>query len=93
MSTLFDIDLRYSNFSYSEIFSSNELQGFDPITSDIFKYRSLDEKAKKTAFERYWSQKAAATLYLSANLGNIYTGSLYACLISLICDDKIYLEV
>jgi 3-hydroxy-3-methylglutaryl CoA synthase len=53
----------------------------------------LDEKQYKSIFNEYWNNKTKPSLYLSTNLGNIYTGSLYACLISLISDDKIYLEV
>ena len=53
----------------------------------------LNDKQQKAVFEGYWKSKTLPSLHLSTNLGNLYTGSLYACLISLISDAKIYLEV
>lgn len=36
-----------------------------------------------------WKNKCEKTLSLSKNLGNIYTGSLYNGLLSLVCDTSI----
>lgn len=41
---------------------------------------------------RDWVEKCERGLYLSKRLGNIYTGSLYNGLLSLICDQSISLE-
>jgi hydroxymethylglutaryl-CoA synthase len=39
-----------------------------------------------------WVDKCERSLYLSKRLGNIYTGSLYNGLLSLICDPNISLQ-
>ncbi len=53
---------------------------------------ALDEKTVGKIFNDYWKAKTAQSLHISTNVGNIYTGSLYSCLISLIATDKINLE-
>ena len=39
-----------------------------------------------------WTDKCERSLYLAKRLGNIYTGSLYNGLLSLICDESIDLQ-
>lgn len=39
-----------------------------------------------------WVEKCEKSLYLAKRLGNIYTGSLYNGLISLLCDQTITME-
>lgn len=53
---------------------------------------TLDDKSINKIFTEYWKAKTAPSLHISTNVGNIYTGSLYACLISLIANEKIQLE-
>jgi len=40
-------------------------------------------------FSSQWKDKCERSLELAKNLGNIYTGSLYNGLLSLICDESI----
>jgi hydroxymethylglutaryl-CoA synthase len=43
------------------------------------------------AFGSLWKDRCERTLYLAKQLGNIYTGSLYNGLISLVCDKDVNL--
>jgi len=43
--------------------------------------------------KQIWTEKVAKGTYLGTQLGNIYTGSLYAGLVSLICDETLDLKV
>jgi hydroxymethylglutaryl-CoA synthase len=43
-------------------------------------------------FGQDWKQKCERSLLLAKKLGNIYTGSLYNGLLSLICDETIDLK-
>ncbi len=45
------------------------------------------------AGEKIYKQKVVPSMNIGEKVGNIYTGSLYAGLISLISDPKIELEV
>ena len=40
-------------------------------------------------FNTEWKDKCERSLLLAKNLGNIYTGSLYNGLLSLVCDETI----
>ena len=40
-------------------------------------------------FEKEWEDKCERSLVLAKQLGNIYTGSLYNGLLSLVCDESI----
>ena len=40
-------------------------------------------------FKKDWQDKCERSLYLAKRLGNIYTGSLYNGLLSLVCDTSI----
>ncbi len=57
------------------------------------KKQPLDPKVAQKAFKAYWDTKVQPSLHFATNLGNIYTGSLYAGLVSLISDPSINLEV
>lgn len=43
----------------------------------------------KSKYNDEWKDKCDRSLQLAKNLGNIYTGSLYNGLLSLICDDSL----
>lgn len=43
-------------------------------------------------FGKDWKDKCERSLRLAKNLGNIYTGSLYNGLLSLVCDESIDLR-
>ena len=43
-------------------------------------------------FGNDWKEKCERTLFLAKRLGNIYTGSLYNGLISLLCDESVDLK-
>lgn len=43
-------------------------------------------------FDKDWKEKCERTLLLAKNLGNIYTGSLYNGLLTLICDEQLDLK-
>ena len=53
----------------------------------------LDSKILQQISQEYWKTKTAPSLYFSTQLGNIYTGSLYTGLVSLISDPAVDLEV
>lgn len=61
-------------------------------TLEEHKKQPLDQKAAAKVLQEYWNAKTAPSLHFSTNLGNIYTGSLYANLVSLITDPNINLE-
>ena len=44
---------------------------------------------EKTKFKAEWKDKCERSLHLAKHLGNIYTGSLYNGLLSLVCDNTI----
>mmetsp|Transcript_39999 Transcript_39999/g.35688 ORF Transcript_39999/g.35688 Transcript_39999/m.35688 type:complete len:114 (-) Transcript_39999:469-810(-) len=48
-----------------------------------------DEKMQEEIFKEYYKKKCHPSLKLSTNMGNIYTGSLYLCLMSLIADTNV----
>ena len=52
-----------------------------------------DEKMQEEIFKEYYKKKCHPSLKLSTNMGNIYTGSLYLCLMSLIADTNVDLVV
>ena len=56
----------------------------------------LDGKATKilqgSHYQGEWKDKCERSLLLAKMLGNIYTGSLYNGLVSLLCDDTIDLS-
>lgn len=55
-----------------------------------FKYSpATDKMLRQTAINDEWKNKCERSLHLCKNLGNIYTGSLYNGLISLLCDESI----
>lgn len=43
-------------------------------------------------FGKDWKEKCEHTLKLAKNLGNIYTGSLYNGLVTLLCDEQLDLK-
>jgi len=47
------------------------------------------KELEKAGFKSQWQDKCERSLLLAKMLGNIYTGSLYNGLISLVCDDRI----
>lgn len=56
-------------------------------------YNDKKLQAALSAESKYaWKQKVERSLYLSKNCGNSYTGSLYFCLMSLICDPEVDLS-
>jgi len=58
-----------------------------------FKYSAKTVKIlSQSSYNNQWIDKCERSLHLAKNLGNIYTGSLYNGLISLICDDSIDLS-
>jgi hypothetical protein len=59
----------------------------------IYKNPNPDPKEIEKVAVEYFKQKCQPSLTLSNHLGNIYTGSLFACLISLINNPKLALEV
>lgn len=59
------------------------------MQANNFKFDSKAQKTLLKAFGQDWKHKAERSLLLAKNLGNIYTGSLYNGLISLLCDDSI----
>ena len=55
-----------------------------------FKLTPETQKALEAAgLKQQWQDRCERSLHLSKHLGNIYTGSLYTGLISLVCDDSI----
>ena len=55
-----------------------------------FKFNAVTDKLlRKTQINDEWKDKCERSLHLCKNLGNIYTGSLYNGLISLLCDQSI----
>ena len=52
----------------------------------------MQKMLAKTSYNQEWKHKTERSLLLAKQLGNIYTGSLYNGLLSLICDDAINLE-
>lgn len=56
------------------------------------KFNINDNETMKLLLKKYgaeWQDKCERSLLLAKQLGNIYTGSLYNGLLSLICDDQI----
>jgi hydroxymethylglutaryl-CoA synthase len=53
----------------------------------------LNDKASNDIIMKHfggqWKDKCERSLLLAKNLGNIYTGSLYCGMLSLICDESI----
>jgi len=84
--TLFDLDMKANALSGKNL--SPEIQN---LLSE-HKKQPLDPKVAQKVLKAYWDAKTQASLHFSTNLGNIYTGSLYAGLVSLIAEPTINLE-
>lgn len=55
-----------------------------------FKFSTKSNKIlQKSIFQQEWEHKCERSLRLAKQLGNIYTGSLYNGLLSLVCDPDI----
>ena len=57
----------------------------------MWKWKNIAKLNKKCHFYKLklWETKCLPSLYFSKNLGNIYTGALIGCLVSLLTDDKL----
>jgi hydroxymethylglutaryl-CoA synthase len=76
--------------TYPEKYDPSLIKEF---ASQSFKLNSTTQKLlEKSGFKSEWHDKCERSLHLAKMLGNIYTGSLYNGLISLICDDSIDLS-
>lgn len=62
------------------------------MKNDDYNSKKVTEKLSKLS-ANYWNKKVKPSLTMGENLGNIYTGSLYAGLCSLICNETIDLRV
>jgi hydroxymethylglutaryl-CoA synthase len=63
------------------------------LRENSFKYDTKNIKIIETSqYANEWKDKCERTLLLAKNLGNIYTGSLYNGLLSLICDESVDLS-
>lgn len=60
---------------------------------NVYKNDNPDPKEIEKIAAEYFKLKCQPSLFLSNQLGNIYTGSLFACLVSLIVNPKLSLEV
>lgn len=73
------------------------VQGVSAQDLDIVKLQDYHSKPVQEVLNRLaaasWSTKVKPSLVMGANLGNTYTGSLYAGLISLISDKSINMKV
>lgn len=83
-------------FLLEDMRDNSALHDADVITqlkAHEFKYSSKTVKIlSQSSYNKQWIDKCERSLHLAKNLGNIYTGSLYNGLISLICDDTIDLS-
>ena len=61
----------------------------DQLAAKGFKNDAATSAALLKQFGNEWRDKAERSLLLAKQLGNIYTGSLYNGLLSLICDESI----
>ena len=59
------------------------------MQNNQFKNDATSTKILTKHFEADWRDKGEIALSLSKQLGNIYTGSLYLGLLSLVCNDSI----
>lgn len=76
-----------SKIIHSEI-RSGKLADFDPpIKNSDMRFADLNRIIKKK-FEKLFLEKVEPGLTFNRIVGNIYTGSLYLCLLSLICSSK-----
>lgn len=57
------------------------------------KGHEIDKKMLDNISSKYFKLKCQPSLALSTQIGNIYTGSLYLCLVALINNRDIKLEV
>jgi len=63
------------------------------LRENDFKFDAKNSKIlENSIYGKEWKDKCERSLLLAKNLGNIYTGSLYNGLLSLICDDTIDLS-
>lgn len=67
---------------------SPELQEKIEETKGNFKDKALNKLVTKES-KTLWNEKTNKSLHLGQNCGNSYTGSLYFCLMSLICDPTV----
>mmetsp|Transcript_6786 Transcript_6786/g.10925 ORF Transcript_6786/g.10925 Transcript_6786/m.10925 type:complete len:215 (+) Transcript_6786:422-1066(+) len=62
----------------------------DELRQHDFKFSNKTNKIlQKSEFNSHWIDRCERTLLLAKQLGNIYTGSLYNGLLSLLCDDEV----
>lgn len=62
------------------------------LRENNFKFDNKTNKVLQKEFGPEWKDKCERSLYLAKMLGNIYTGSLYNGLITLLCDQRIDLS-
>ena len=76
-----------------------DIQDNDPFIYDTkvvnelgennFKFDGKTNKILSKQFNSLWKDKCERSLHLAKQLGNIYTGSLYNGLLTLLCDSSI----
>lgn len=62
------------------------------LRGNLFKNDATTAQILMKHFGKDWKEKCEHTLLLAKNLGNIYTGSLYNGLVTLICDENLDLK-
>lgn len=61
----------------------------EALKTNGFKNDKKSNEMLTKAYGKEWHDKCNRSLFLAKQLGNIYTGSLYNGLLSLICDETI----
>jgi len=70
--------------------SKYDSQIIEALSKSNFKFDATTNKVlQKSIYNNEWKHKCERSLHLAKNLGNIYTGSLYNGLQSLLCDPSI----
>lgn len=83
--------LFWEDIKEGKLIPSEKLRAKIEETKGDLKDKELNALLSKES-KNLWDEKTDASLNLSRNCGNSYTGSLYFCLMSLICDQEIDLS-